>query len=309
MSRLDRFRKGMTGIYVVSLVAIILWGLSYLWSQRLIIYDVPIEYFVFIRVLAAGLLLLLLNISTGHSMRIHRKDCLKFLALAFCEPFVYFVCETYGIEMTESPTLSALIIATTPILSIFAGIFFFKEKLTWINVLGFLVCFAGIVMVTTSAGELGEHFVWGVVLLVAAVIAEVGHASFTKSLSGNYTPQVIVMYQFLFGSVYLLPLFCAKGLEGFVPAWLTWDVMGPILCLSLLCSGLAFTLWVSSIKRLGVAKSSIFLAMIPVVTAVSGRLMGQEFLSRQQWYGIAVAVIGVVFSQLVFRRRSRRLKG
>ena len=303
MGRMDKLKQGAGGVYVVSLVAIILWGLSYLWSQRLLIYDVPVEYFVFVRVLLAGLLLLLLNLSTGHSLRIHRGDWWKFLLLAFCEPFVYFVCETYGIDLTGSPTLSALIIASTPILSVFAGICFFRERITWLNILGILVCLGGIVMVTASAGELGPHFVLGVLLLLAAVVAEVGHASFTKSLSGDYTPQVIVMYQFLFGSVYLLPLFVTKGLPGFLPVWLSWDVMGPVLCLALLCSGVAFTLWVSSIKRLGVAKSSIFLAMIPVVTAISGQLMGQEFLSRLQWTGIAVAVVGVVLSQIACKRK------
>ena len=48
---------------------------------------------------------------------------------------------------------------------------------------------------------------------------------------------------------------------------------------------------------LGVAKSSIFMSMIPVVTAVAGYLGGTEILSPMQWGGILIAVFGVVFSQ------------
>ena len=147
----------------------------------------------------------------------------------------------------------------------------------------------------------------GILLLLVAVLAEVGHASFTKSLSGNYRAEVIVMYQFLIGSAYLMPLFLTRGLKHFeYDLYLSWAVLEPILCLALLCSSLAFTLWVSSIKMLGVAKSSIFMSMIPVVTAVAGYLGGTEILSPVQWGGILIAVFGVVFSQWACKRAAGR---
>ena len=72
-----------------------------------------------------------------------------------------------------------------------------------------LICLAGLVLVTISASTIGEYFVFGVILLMIAVFAEVGHASCTKSLSGDYKPEVIVMYQFLIGSrlPFLQPVF------------------------------------------------------------------------------------------------------
>lgn len=285
------------------MVAITLWGMSYIWTDKLISLGIPIFYFVFVRILLAGLILFLFNTAYGRIKRIQKQDFPKFLLLAFFEPLIYFICETFGIKLTGSPTLSAMIIATIPIFSIGAGILFFKEKINAINIGGILLSLVGIVMVAMSKGELGEHFIWGIVLLLIAVIAEVGHASITKSLSGIYSSQIIVMYQFLIGAVYLLPLFLWKGLDGFdAETYLSADVWYPLICLAVLCSSLAFSLWVSTIKSLGVAKSSIFSALIPVVAAIIAWLIGHEMLNQRQWIGIAVSTVGVVLSQYTAKK-------
>ena len=111
------------------------------------------------------------------------------------------------------------------------------------------------------------------------------------------------MYQFLIGAVYLLPLFLWKGLSEFDPeVYLSSDVWHPLICLTALCSSLAFSLWVSSIKTLGIAKSSFFSAMIPVVAAIIGWLVGRDLLSARQWAGIAISTFGVIISQYTAKK-------
>lgn len=283
-------------IYISSSFAILLWGMSYIWTDKLLALGIPVFYFVFVRILLAGGVLFLLNAAYGRIKRIQRQDLKKFLLLALFEPFIYFVCETYGVEFT-SPTISAMIIATIPIFSIAAGRIFFKERISGLNVAGVILSLIGITMVIMKGTIGGKDLVWGIILLLVAVIAEVGHASITKSLSGNYSSQIIVMYQFLIGSVYLLPLFIWKGLDGFnAELYLSADVWYPLICLAILCSSLAFSLWVSTIKNLGVAKSSIFSALIPVVTALIAWLLGTQ-MTTLQWGGIAISTLGVVLSQ------------
>ena len=284
--------------YIASSFAIILWGMSYIWTDKLIALNIPIFYFVFVRILLAGLILFLFNTAYARIKRIQRQDLGKFLLLAFFEPFIYFICETYGLKETGSPTISALIIATIPIFSIAAGRIFFKEKVTALNIVGVVLSLVGIVLVAMAHGELGKNFILGIMLLVIAVIAEVGHASITKSLSGNYSSQIIVMYQFLIGSIYLLPLFIWKGLDGFnMQVYFSAEVWYPLICLAVLCSSLAFSLWVSTIKNLGVAKSSIFSALIPVAAALIAWLLGHELMNTRQWIGIAISTVGVIMSQ------------
>lgn len=291
-------RQKKSVIYIASTFAILFWGMSYLWTDQLISLGIPVFYFVFVRILLAGIVMFMFNAAISKVVTIRCRDLPKFLMLSFCEPLIYFICETYGLKETGSPTLSAMIIATIPIFSIGAGIIFFKEKINKINIIGIVLSLTGIVMVAMAKGAVGENFILGIILLLIAVISEVGHASLTKSLAGTYSSQTIVMYQFLIGSVYLLPFFIWKGLDGFEPSiHLSADVWAPILCLAILCSSLSFTLWVSTIKTLGVAKSSIFSALIPVVSALIAWFIGREVLSARQWAGIAISAVGVVLSQ------------
>lgn len=299
-------KQQKTVIYIASTFAILLWGMSYIWTDKLINLGIPIFYFVFVRILLAGIVLFLFNTASSRIKRIQRRDLPKFLLLSLCEPFIYFLCETYGLKETGSPTLSAMVIATIPIFSIGAGILFFKEKINAINIAGILLSLVGIVMVAMAKGELGENFMLGILFLLIAVLSEVGHASITKSLSGSYSSQIIVMYQFLIGSVYLLPLFLWKGLDGYDPQlYMSVEVWNPILCLAVLCSSLAFSLWVSTIKTLGVAKSSIFSALIPVAAALIAWAIGHEHLNNRQWIGIAISAFGVILSQYTVKKAKK----
>ena len=287
-------------VYLLSVLAIVLWGMSYIWSDRLIALGVPISYFVPLRIFVAGIILLLFNILTKNFRLIARKDIWKFLLLALFEPLIYFFCETYGIKETGSPTISAMIIASVPIFSVGAGALFFKERISILNGFGIAVTLAGIgLVILKQGGEEGvpQNFILGVVLLMIAVFSEVGHASLTKLLADGYKPQVIVMYQFLIGTVYFLPFFLTRGIENFDARLVSWEVLEPILCLAVLCSSLAFSLWAMAIKKLGVGKSSVFLAMMCVATALVAEVIGREHLSLFQWLGVLIAVLGIVLSQ------------
>ena len=48
-----------TLIYIASMFAIILWGMSYIWTDKLIGLGIPIFYFVFVRIFLAGIILFL----------------------------------------------------------------------------------------------------------------------------------------------------------------------------------------------------------------------------------------------------------
>lgn len=294
-------------IYLLSVLAIVLWGMSYIWSDRLIALGVPISYFVPLRIFVAGIILLLFNILTKEFRLIARKDIWKFMLLSLFEPLIYFFCETYGIKETGSPTISAMIIASVPIFSVGAGFLFFKERISVINALGIAVTLGGICLVLLrQGGEEGvpRNFILGVVLLMIAVFSEVGHASLTKLLADGYKPQVIVMYQFLIGTVYFLPFFLTRGIENFDARLVSWEVLEPILCLAVLCSSLAFSLWAMAIKKLGVGKSSVFLAMMCVATALVAEVIGREHLSLLQWLGVLIAVLGIVLSQYCCTKKS-----
>ncbi len=286
-------------VYTAAVLAILFWGLSFIWSGRLVSRGIPVEYFLPVRIFLAAVLLLGYNLIRGYKMKIRRPDMFTFLLLAACEPFIYFFCETYGIQFTGSPTISSLVIASTPVLAIVAGVVFFKEHITWQHIAGMVICLVGLVLVTRAHGSNSRLFYFGLGVLVLAVVSEVAYAAITKSLSGGYKPTVIVMHQFFIGSVLFLPLFLTRGMENYDPVtYGGWGFWQPLLCLTVLCSTVAFTLWAYAIGGLGVAKSSVFQALNPVVTALAGYILGDEILHGGQWVGLGIAVAGVILTQL-----------
>lgn len=285
--------------YLAAMLTVCLWAMSYIWADRLLDLNVPVEFFVPVRTLLAGGLLWVLNKVTGRSMRIQsRKDGLKFVLLALCMPFVYFVCETYGLQFTGSPTITSLVVATNPIFAMMAGMFIFKEKFGPVNIVGVFITLAGLWLVTFTRSQTGPLFWLGVGILFVAVVSEVSQIAFTKSLSDRYAPSVIVMYQFLLGAVFFAPLLLTKGIRNFdAGLYLSWEVLYPTLSLALFCSATAFTSWAYAIKVLGVAKTSVFLAVVPLVTAVLSFVLGSETALPLQWAGLAVGMVGIYLTQ------------
>ena len=50
----------LVSVYLLSLLSVVLWGMSYLWSDRLLAIGIPVEYIVFVRIFIAGLFCLVL---------------------------------------------------------------------------------------------------------------------------------------------------------------------------------------------------------------------------------------------------------
>ena len=218
--------------------------------------------------------------------------------LALCMPFVYFLAETYGILFTDSPTITSLIIATNPLFAMVVGLLIFREKFGLANIIGVFVTLGGLWMVLYTRTATGPNFWVGIVILFIAVAAEVSQIAFTKELSSRYSPSVIVMYQFLIGAIFFIPMFLTKGISNFEPGLYTgWSVIYPTLALALLCSATAFTSWAYAIGKLGVARTSVFLALVPMVTALLCILVGDERLAPLQWAGLAVGMVGIYLTQ------------
>ncbi|MBR6002643.1 MAG: hypothetical protein IK045_07250, partial [Bacteroidales bacterium] len=76
--------KGRWAAFAAAMTTITLWGMSYIWMDRLLEMEIPVEFFVPVRIALAGFLLFLLNKALRYDMAIRRKDWLKFLLLSLC---------------------------------------------------------------------------------------------------------------------------------------------------------------------------------------------------------------------------------
>ena len=74
-------------------------------------------------------------------------------------------------------------------------------------------------------------------------------------------------------------------------------ILGAIILLAILCSGVAFVIYAACVDRIGMTRTTVFLPLVAVVSAVAAMILGQDTLHPLQMVGIIVAMLGVGMAQ------------
>lgn len=287
---------GNLKVYLALILAMIFWGLSFIWYKQAFQSFRPTTVILFRLFISAPFLLI-------SAMLLRRlkwpmiKDLKYFIALAFFEPFLYFIGESYGLLYVSS-TLASIIIATIPLITPFAGYYFYKERLSTRNYLGILVSFFGVLLVVYVDSKAGEAPWFGILLIVMAVFSTIGFTVIIKRLSDHYNALSIVWFQNLIGGIYFIPLFLLTEVKSIVWSTLTIKDFIPVLYLAVFASSFAFILFIQGVKKLGITKSVIFTNFIPIVTAIFAVIILNEKLPWLKITGILIAIVGLFMSQV-----------
>lgn len=286
--------------YLAILVTVFFWGMSFIWSDSVLDQDVPVFVFIFIRMVIAAVALLLFTVISGKFQRIRKGDFKWFAAMTAFEPFLYFLGETFGLKITGSPTLCSVIIATIPVFSLIVGRIMFKEKLSTLNRIGIFVAVAGVILFILMGGSLHADYLYGILVLFLAVVGSTGYTAICKKLANKgYNAFTIVTWQFILAAGYFLIPFLACGLPDWEPRFLGWPVLKPIIELAVLCSGVAFVIYAACVDRLGMTRTTVFLPLVAIVSAVAASILGEDSLKPLQMAGIVFAMAGVVMAQYI----------
>ncbi|MFC2102370.1 DMT family transporter [Bacteroidota bacterium] len=293
-------KKPIVPVYFYALVAMLFWGMSFVWSSILLKYYQPVTI-IFIRLVISSIFLFAIILLFRKRDRILRKDLKWFLLGALFNPFFYFLGENYGLKLSTS-TITAVIIATIPVFSPIAGYLAFREKLRWFNFVGIAVSFIGItIMLQTKGLQLGVSGI-GVLCLAGAVFSALMYSVVLKKLAETYSPIFIVAVQNLIGIFLFLPLFLVLELHEAFSVHLTWEIISSFLLLAVLASSLAFVLFAHAVKILGVSKANIFSNLIPVFTGLFSFFLLDERFTLQKIAGMIIVIGGVYISELNRKR-------
>lgn len=283
-------------LYAPIILAMIFWSYSFIWYKQAFIYYDPITLIVF-RLILAVPMLFMLSLAFGKLQRIERRHMIWFLLLGFFEPFLYYLGECYGVALI-SPTLASIIISLIPLLAPIPARILFRERLSVINISGIFISIAGVVMVIMGESGRKPAALAGVLLMLLAVLSTIGHSIIVRKLIERYNTFTIVTYQTTFGLLYFIPLFCFLGLNKFIHMQHTVEMVWPVVKLALFASTFAFLLFVYTIQHLGVARTNVFVNLIPAFTAVISFLVLGETFNTVKIAGIFVVVSGLIFSQI-----------
>jgi len=285
-------------IYAQVILANLFWGFSFVWTDIALKAGVKPITLVSMRMIIATVLLGVWAKSTGNLQKVQFKHLKYFLGLALCEPFLYFLCETYGQTMV-SPTVTSVIVATIPLFTPIVGFFILKEQIGLSTIIGIVVSMIGVLAVVFSGdNDISGQFT-GAVLVFGAVVTALGYAVFVKYLIHRYNATTLVFYQNFIGLIYFIPCFFVIDFSHLGEMRFTFNAVASIVQLSVFASVIAFIFYSRSVKVLGVTKAGVFCYMIPVLTALFAFFMVGERLSIIQWFGMAIVIFGLFVSQLV----------
>jgi len=296
-------KKGV--VYLAVVFAMVFWAFSFVWVKEVYVAYGPLTT-VFFRLIIATLMMLIYGWVSKNLLKIDRKDYSTFLLLAFFEPFLYFMGESFGLKYVSS-TMGAIIIATIPLFSPIAASRFHGEKLSLRNFIGIILSFigVGIVVFDDSLNFIASPL--GIALEFLAVFSAIAYTVVLKNLSHKYNATTIITYQNFIGIFFFLPFWLIFESKTLMTTSFNLPAFIAILKLAIFASCLAFILYAFSLKNLGINNANIFINIIPVLTAVFAWYILDEPLTFRKMVGIAVVITGLFIAQIKMKKFIARL--
>lgn len=282
-------------IYLLAILAVVFWGISYVWMKVVYEYYNPITT-MFLRLSLSSVLLYALLSVVGKKETIKREDYGAFMLLSFFSPFCYFLGESFGL-MLVTPTIAAVIIATIPVFSPLLGYLAFKERLSMLNLSGFFVSFVGVIIMILDFEFRFSASPAGIMLLFFAVASALINMVFLKKLTLKYSSQTIIKTQNLLGALFFLPLLLIFDFNSFISVKPTAELIWALVKLAVFASTLAFIFYTIALREIGVARASVFTNLIPVFTAIFSYFILRETIDLSKILGIIIVISGLLLSQ------------
>lgn len=296
-------KKGI--VYLAVVLAMVCWAFSFVWVKEVYVAYGPLTT-VFFRLIIATVLMLIYGRIIGKLMKVEKKDYRTFLLLAFFEPFLYFMGESFGLQYVSS-TMGAIVIATIPLFSPMAASRYHGEKLSLRSLIGILLSFVGvgIVVFDDSLNFIASPL--GIGLLFLAVFAAIAYTVVLKDLSYKYNITTIITYQNFIGIFFFLPLWLIFESKTLLTTPFHLPAFIAIVKLAVFASCIAFILYTYSVKKLGINDANIFINLIPVLTAIFAWYILDESLTLRKMVGIGVVIAGLFIAQIKMKKFIARL--
>lgn len=289
---------------IYTLITVLLWGvLSIALKVAGQVIDSPtIVWFRFSLAFFGMVVWMLIKDPKG--LRILYKPSLLIVisSLALAGNYIGFMV---GIQYT-TPSNAQVAIQFGPILLAFAGVVYFHEKISRIQIIGFILSILGFVVfyqqhLTAMAGQ-EEQYTKGILITLAGAVAWAVYAALQKSLILNYSVGTLNVFMFGLPVILFLPFADFASLTQLsLGYWILLVFLGANTLISYGCLSLA-------LKYLEAGKVSIMLILNPIITFIvmgvftwlQVNWVAPEHFSVLSVLGALVALFGAI---LVVRKK------
>ena len=291
------------------IVSMIIWSVSGIAIKHALAVLPPFTMIV-LRFVPSVLIMLVIGLIWRKSplfglQRLELKDLPLFLIAGFCQPFLYYLLETFTYDALHSPTVAETLLSTSPLLSPVFAALFLRERVTKYNIFGIIVSTLGVFALTLVGStdySIGNY--WGILLAFAAVSAAVIDSIMMRKVPAKYSSLSFIFYAQLISLCFFLPIWAwREGPETMNNLQWTMDnsqlivALGCVAYLTIFASVIAFILFCFALRKVGVTQANAFNNIRPAFTALWMFLFFGEHLPLAKWIGILLIIVGLFVCQ------------
>lgn len=291
------------------LVSMVIWSVSGIAIKNALLVLPPFTMII-LRFVPSVLLMLVIGLICRKStlfalQKIELRDLPLFIIAGFCQPFLYYMLETFTYDALNSPTIAETLLSTSPLLSPLFAAVLLRERVTRNNILGIIVSTLGVFILTLVGSNnysIGNY--WGILLAFAAVSAAVIDSVMMRKVPAKYTSLTFIFYAQLISLFFFVPIWLWKEgpeamilLKDTIYNQETQIALGCVAYLTVFASVVAFILFCAALRQVGVTKANAFNNIRPAFTALWMLIFFGEHLPAGKWMGIILIIFGLFVCQ------------
>ena len=209
----------------------------------------------------------------------------------------------YSAAHYTTATNMGIINAFIPVFTIFVSIIILKEIPNRFAILGSLLSFMGLIYVIAQGNlmtllHLGGH--WGDLLMVIAVFFYAFYGVFLKKWQLKVPLMISLYVQIGFSLIYHLPFVLWLGIDP-----LNMQNSASVFYAGLFASLIAPWVWMLAVQRLGPNRTSIFMNLMPIFTAILAYFWLGEAWTIQHSIGGIIIIAGIAMAQMKSKKPER----
>lgn len=281
--------------HIAAFLTILIWGTTFISTKVLLISFEPVEI-LFIRFMI-GYFALWCVCPRRLKVR-RRKQEWYFAAAGLCGVTLYYLFENIALTYTLASNVG-VIISIAPFFSVIFSCLFLHDRRPNIRFFaGFLIALAGIFLISFGGEKNLQLNPVGDLLAVIAAMIWAAFSTITKKISGfGYNTIQTTRRTFFYGLIFMLPALLLMDFHMELQQFASLKNLLNLLFLGFGASALCFVTWNLAVKILGSVKTSVYIYMVPVITAVTSALILHEKLTRTIISGIVLTLIGLFLSE------------
>lgn len=281
--------------HLAAFVTILIWGTTFISTKVLLRVFTPIEILL-IRFLIGYAALWCVR---PHRLKVEdKKQEWYFAAAGLCGITLYYLLENIALTYTLASNVGVIISIAPFFTAFFAWLFLHERRPGGRFFLGFLMAMAGILLLSFGKDVNLQMNPIGDFLAVAAAVIWAAYSILTKKISGFCYPTILTTRRiFFYGLVFMVPISCIMGIHVEPGDLADGGMIRNLLFLGLGASALCFVTWNTAVKHLGSVKTSVYIYMVPVITAVTSALILHETITAASVCGIVLTLAGLFLSE------------